>query len=613
MKKTLALLIPLLLAACTTERRPQTFTSNTPVKKAEKSQDQYFVFPKSRHPECVFDAEIKLGLVDAQGNWTAQPEFSFIKKVSDLIPDHLINGAEAHDLFIATKTPLSYKKKHYEKGSKHCLDPKTLLFGKTLDNLSYGLINHKGEWLLPPSTFNINSITDSTALLTTLNRHFPGRFKLSGPEEGRIKAIRAKLLSQSDNASKSEIRDFEILQEHNLIRVSIVNETASDYSHSFGLADFNGNWILSPQETQQRGYVDISSHHPFNDTNRWITYSKRNHNQICSGFLDNQGKELSEARFVQSVYWDSVTNHKYPFVHMTSCDGKKHGLINQQKQWVFAMPPQYAHLRITDIVSESSFLVVGKNGLHGIMNLKGELEIPVRFTWLAPFDARGYAQAHSEDGTKGFIDRKGNWVFQTENTQQHADLLPNSDIVEINQYSEKEGRHIYSYKNLQGRSIPEPFIDKGIQLVYGFDEKGYGFARKILSNKKQMLNHEGFVNAKGEWLIQPEFAFTRAAISSYPHDESESVQYNQELMLNQPASKYSTSFPLAKFIEPHGLIVASHRDKQNKKGVLNRQGKWVLEPEFNEIYLSEDEPFIIVKNARGWGAYDFNGKQIILP
>ncbi|EGZ45186.1 WG repeat-containing protein [Neisseria wadsworthii] len=61
------------------------------------------------------------------------------------------------------------------------------------------------------------------------------------------------------------------------------------------------------------------------------------------------------------------------------------------------------------------------------------------------------------------------------------------------------------------------------------------------------------------------------------------------------------------------MIVVSHKNKQNKKGVLNRQGRWGVQPEFDEIYLSEEEPSIAVKNAQGWGTYDFSGKQIIQP
>ncbi|XXQ67807.1 WG repeat-containing protein [Neisseriaceae bacterium B1] len=392
----------------------------------------------------------------------------------------------------------------------------------------------------------------------------------------------------------------------------------SQSGNTIGFINQNYQWTLSPTEIQRRGYRDLTAYF-WKENLQYYRFNSTEKSQ-CFGLLDKTGKERLPAQYTDSLRFQMLDNLNH--IIATDCNTGVSVLLDLATgKRVYEMPQAYAHLRFNTFPDKQGNAFVTQYGdttYIGSLNVQtGQLSLPVQFESLTEFDERDEAQAvRAGTNQEGIIGRDGKWTVAPQNNPKFARLrpLPHSDWLEwYNLEESQNGAPTYYYSQRQDKEPPRsgsPFAEQGIDLVYGFDQQGYGLARKIDPDPVKMLQQEGFVNPQGQWLIEPKYTFS----DCYPEEglnhcfERKKADNRQRSRAGLNDAQLTDIGTLASdYFNANNLIIAQ---QNGKYGVLNRQGKAVVPFAYDKIDMPDKQRFIVAQKAGVTYVYDMQGKLL---
>jgi hypothetical protein len=188
----------------------------------------------------------------------------------------------------------------------------------------------------------------------------------------------------------------------------------------------------------------------------------------------------------------------------------------------------------------------------------------------------------------------------------------NSDILlKASLFDKKSDSLKYGFVDIKGNWIIQPKFDG----LSGFDEEGFCGAS---FNEK-----EGFINRKGDWIIFPIYKNVRdfdnkGYCGAELYDENEEFETKYGFINRQGNWEIEPLFDsLGNFDEKD--YCRATLDGENW-GFINRQMEWIIEPKFEEITDFDDCGYCAVKSKSfwglsksKWGLINRNGGWIIKP
>lgn len=205
-----------------------------------------------------------------------------------------------------------------------------------------------------------------------------------------------------------------------------------------------------------------------------------------------------------------------------------HGLITTQNKII--IPFEYASLSVDD-----DLVLVTKSSKYGVLNITGKELIPIEYSYLVTYPKDRVAKAE-KDGKYGFIDLKGNWLFEKIKSVYTFYGCNNGMIrCKVN--------NKYGYLDLKGNEVIVTKYD------YAEDFNDDGIARVGVSNSDTKYKTlYGYINKKGEVVIPLKY-------------ESLAFFMNDAAYAKDPET--------------------------NRYGFLDKTGKWILNP----VYLLASSGF----------------------
>lgn len=229
---------------------------------------------------------------------------------------------------------------------------------------------------------------------------------------------------------------------------------------------------------------------------------------------------------------DLAVKPKYNYVSSVSDKGYFAAKIKDE-YFVCNVDGSETKLKLESIVSIKKFqegLAPFKNeeGLMGCVNTSGEEAIKPQFQKVGHF-RKGFAWARTEEGMMGFINKEGEWVIKPE-YEKVNDLDPVSGWALVRKGEE------WMYINMDNETLDFPKeVERKKKFYNGFSiaEKADGQFAMIDKNGKWVGTETydklgafkngmapakkgdlwGFINSKGEWVIQPKFVQVRRMVN----------------------------------------------------------------------------------------------------
>lgn len=156
-------------------------------------------------------------------------------------------------------------------------------------------------------------------------------------------------------------------------------------------------------------------------------------------------------------------------------------------------------------------------------------------------------------------------------------------------------------------------IDPKFTYVYSFSD-GLAIA-EIESEDGSTLS--GYIDKTGEWIIQPQFLEAQnfnegLAMVSYPGEEN--LMFIDKLG-QQIIELNETSLSIEESFFPNGFSegLAPVRDADRAMGFIDKEGSWIIEPQFNFATGFSDSLALARDNNMMYGFIDKTGQWIIEP
>lgn len=245
-----------------------------------------------------------------------------------------------------------------------------------------------------------------------------------------------------------------------------------------------------------------------------------------AGAIDKTGKQIIPYEY--KSLWGSWTI-KSIFVAGKEIDKKiMYGLISAQNKII--IPFDY-----TSIITDSNLISVQQNNKWGIYDITGKSLVPIEYSSITLYPKNQVARVMKDD-KYGFIDMKGNWLFEKSKTIYSLYGCANGLILcKVN--------NKFGYLDLKGNEVIVTKYDD----ADNFNEFGIAKAGKLAPDNSYKKLY-GYINTKGEEIIPLKY---------------------------ESLSAFSNGLAYAKDPET------------NRYGFLDKTGKWALKP----IYISISENF----------------------
>lgn len=253
---------------------------------------------------------------------------------------------------------------------------------------------------------------------------------------------------------------------------------------------------------------------------------------------------------------------------------------------------------------DSSLVPVKSGERWGYVNLKGEYEINPQFDEAYPFLC-GYACVKKGD-KYGYINKKGEYVIQPLYSQAQS-------FYEGVAWVTKNGSAPILI-NTHGEELLEM---KEAERCYNFSD---GYARVLIYDNNGNAQYR-FIDQKGNFKGDLKYAYA----SNFIGDLAYAVVYSSDsTAVKGFISKKSSEFS---FVLPDS-IGAPYRDDDNQfknglaivksnnglEGLIDKKGKYVLEPKFDVLESDNNEWYICkIKGSSDKGWCDKTGKIVINP
>lgn len=157
---------------------------------------------------------------------------------------------------------------------------------------------------------------------------------------------------------------------------------------------------------------------------------------------------------------------------------------------------------------------------------------------------------------------------------------------------------------------------KNVNIVHSFFE---GLACVGTSNEESGEIRYGYINEKGEWVINPQFNFAERfsegmAAVGFPSQDGESIlkgYINKKGKVVIPCQ-----FTAAEDFTSNGTAIVALREKDGYKftyGLIDKNGKYLINPQFGYLDADGDLYRCRFADADKYGWCDENGKIVINP
>ena len=366
-----------------------------------------------------------------------------------------------------------------------------------------------------------------------------------------------------------------------------------------GVIDLNGDWVIAPrferiwcvveryelllaEKDGLRGYIDFGGH--------WVIQPRW---------------EWTEELSVGLILVQDPETMLYGFVDLSDRIVLKPQLKDEPKYGI-------GHLVIN--------VPDGDDEKYGVLDLTGQWVIEPQFDDLEIFSARHSIAAAKKDGLWGVIDREGRWVcepkFGSIGSFDNSFALAPASI-----------NNRYGYINPHGEWMIEPKF----QYAEDFED------RSALAKVKQR-NRWGFIDKEGHFAIVPTFTGYLGGFDTetgYCHVSERGEDYHIDRKGNRveftPDAKndpYPVPIRLWGMKDGKGNMIVPPTYNQlygpdergrvtarvkHKFGVLDRQGKWMIEPIYDnqDIIPYRKEMLGVVVRDGKYGFMDYEGVEVI--
>jgi hypothetical protein len=465
----------------------------------------------------------KVGLMDDKHNWVIKPTYDQLGETGyEEWPEHS-NIFDSKGFLIASKNQKfgyidekEIVKIPFIYSSLGSFNKKDFAFASittlNTNQEKFGVINRNGDWIIKPTYEDIrlpsvDSIYDKEDYFLVKNNNKWGFININNTI--KIPFIFEDLFFFDDKGFAIAYTLQKTIETINTKTGGIL--VSSD--NKCGIIDRNGGWVVPAI------YDDIN---PFStksifDTAGFLKVISQPEMDYKIRYIDSKGNFIK-----RSCIFNERQNFENNLIVASSYNGKR-GIMDRDGKWV--VPAVYNDIGefFDPFLDSFGFIKVEKNKKLGFINIKNEIKIPFIFDYLTAYDSNNYSIAginHKIYNSKkrkyletqkknkwGIINRKGKWVLKPEYDAiyRYRDTLGLSEIS----YSDLKGFLMVMKNNKWG------FVDKDFKVaipfnfdeLYYFDDKDFACACKIISNnyKKKC----GFINRKGEWVIEPKFELLR--------------------------------------------------------------------------------------------------------
>jgi len=252
--------------------------------------------------------------------------------------------------------------------------------------------------------------------------------------------------------------------------------------------------------------------------------------------------------------------------------------IRLKKSYLYnpTMPPSFS----------DGCVVVATKKNFGCLNSNGKLDIPMKYDQLTSFNG-GYAIARLK---KEII------VLSKAGKEK---LVQAQKIKEFKRFSSGFGQ--VEIKGKWG------LIDTTGKLVVPAKFESIGYFSSGLAWAKTANGLVGFIDTKGNWVIQPKFLKARdfdaesGLAMVFIDDKWGYVDSSGEMYFFKQTEKT--------YVFSEGLAIGL---KNGKHGFINNNGDWVIEPKFDEVHKFI-QGYAAIKVDGKWGLMDKKGEVVIEP
>lgn len=324
--------------------------------------------------------------------------------------------------------------------------------------------------------------------------------------------------------------------------LAVVRENGSDL---WGYIDKKGNYVIAPQ---------FSSAKPFSDNGLAAVRVEDKY-----GYIDKTGAFVIPPRFREAGDFD---RNGYAIVR----EGDR-GLIDQKGNYV--IQPEYSYLRLRE---DGAYIAEDYGSLNvGYIDPKTDVHIPAQFKHIGTFAKNGLAVA-SEDylGPFGYIDRTGSFVIPPQ--FDSASDFGDNELARVR--AEKDG--LYGYIDSTGNFVIQPQFE----YARGFEDRCVAIVTKD--------GQDGLIDSQGNYVLQPQaldlWGFARDGLTLAGDTDGYTVvdQTGQPLFtehFQEIIRLDAFDCPMQVYFSDGYAIVSEN----GKYGVIDKKGRYVLEPEFDYI------------------------------
>ncbi len=244
--------------------------------------------------------------------------------------------------------------------------------------------------------------------------------------------------------------------------------------HFYGMIDKSGDYIVEPE------YKSLS---PFNEFGlAYATKSKLN-NGVEVGLIDRRGYEFID---LKANYISAFSTDGYASADRNKLIDKNGDIIKIRKKDSKGTDTELPISSVQSPLYDQKFFAndlvwVCVNGKYGYADDKFEIAIDCKFNMATAFSDNGLAGVQFEDGTYGYINKKGETVISLAEYQgisQIEDFSSNwarvtfggSDGSDLSDSSVLYGGNKINFVNKNGEFLFDEPLPMGSNIVYRFDD-----------------------------------------------------------------------------------------------------------------------------------------------
>lgn len=287
------------------------------------------------------------------------------------------------------------------------------------------------------------------------------------------------------------------------------------------------------------------------------------------GVIDKQGKILIEPIY-ESIQIPNPS--KDVFICLYDYDSQtenyKTKTLNAKNEEIFTQYEKVMAISLNGIASdipyEKSVLIYQKNGKYGLINFEGKVIVKEKY-----------------DEIQGLTYKEGEFLVKKDDK--------------------------YGVINLKGAQIIKPEYNTIIADNYYDEQNKYKLAGYIVGKNVDSAYKYGYINNKGKILLKPQYTSINRIIDI--NDEKNVYLIVQDKtkigLIKNKEIIIDFNYKELEYNQDNNIIIA----KQNAKlGILNLQGKEILQVEYDE--LSINGIYIYTKNGNEEKYFNIDGQEI---